>query len=279
MTKANIFALAVVCLLLLPAAKVSAREISLAWNANPEQDVAGYKVYYRPYSPSLPFDGIEANEGASPIDVGDITNFSLSGLAENRVYYFAVVAYNSSGVESTWSDIIASSWVPGLIAPDNGAQEQSSLVRFIWESAPAGHDATFTLYYGTDPNLAGSSGVPPAGTPSDWRPGALVLLLLLFLCGGSASAQNGRRRLAKGVLAVALACSVTACGGDMAQSGGGDTAQSGGGATVSIYMDKTDYYEAFDLQPGTTYYWKVVAIDSSNPQMPLESITRSFTSN
>ena len=279
MKKCHLFALVCAGVLLL-ASTASARNISLAWNANPESDVAGYKIYYQSDSPTLPFDSIEANEGASPIDVGDLTNFSLSGLSDSRIYYFAVVAYNTGGIESPWSDVVASSWVPALIAPDNGTLADSTAVRFIWESAPAGRNATYTLYYGTDPTLS-TLGAPIAGDPPDDRI-ALFALLLCIIGLAVYAARTPGRRLAAGTLALTLAFGVTACGGGDATtpiSGAVPTSPDIPSAptTVSIFVDSADYYEAYDLQPGQTYYWKVVATESSAPLIPLESVTRSFT--
>ena len=278
MKKLQLFALICACVLFL-ASTASARSISLAWNANPESDVAGYKIYYQSDSPTLPFDGVEANEGASPIDVGDLTDFSLSGLSDSRIYYFAVVAYNADGIESPWSDVVASSWVPALLSPDNGASADSNAVKFIWESAPTGHNATFTLYYGTDPTL--STQVTPVAGPPDNRIAPFALLLCIVGLVFYALRTPGKR-LAAGALALTLAFGITACGGgDAITPGSGTVSTSPTSPTaptaVSIFVDSANYYEAYDLQPGQTYYWKIVATDSSAPQIPRESITRSFT--
>lgn len=46
--------------------------VTLNWTANPESDLAGYKVYYG-QNEGGPYDGTGAVEGDSPIDVGDVT--------------------------------------------------------------------------------------------------------------------------------------------------------------------------------------------------------------
>lgn len=58
---------------------------SLAWDANSEPDLDGYKVY-RGYLPG-DYDYIE--------DVGNITTYPLTGLALDQEYYFAVTAYDN----------------------------------------------------------------------------------------------------------------------------------------------------------------------------------------
>jgi len=49
------------------------------WDANPaSDDVAGYKVYYKIDGPGEPYNGVEADQGPSPIDVGNVTQYTLT---------------------------------------------------------------------------------------------------------------------------------------------------------------------------------------------------------
>ncbi len=91
-----------------------AKDYSFTWSANPEP-VAGYKLYYKqgPVA-SLPFDGTGSPLGPSPIDVGKVTGFTITGLEENSTYHFALTAYNG-GEESGFSETI--SVVPSEVAP------------------------------------------------------------------------------------------------------------------------------------------------------------------
>src|SRR5437899_8821706 len=72
----------------------SAAQVTLAWDPNTETDLAGYKLYYSTSSGSYP----------SSVDVGNLTSYTLSGLLEGRIYYFAVTAYNLSLCESGFSN-------------------------------------------------------------------------------------------------------------------------------------------------------------------------------
>ncbi|MBW1867443.1 MAG: fibronectin type III domain-containing protein, partial [Deltaproteobacteria bacterium] len=90
---------------------VSAADLTLAWDSNSEQDLAGYKIYYKTGSSGAPYDGNDADQGGSGIivsleDLSDPENpgFTLSGLSENTVYYLAVTAYNEQGSESGYSN-------------------------------------------------------------------------------------------------------------------------------------------------------------------------------
>ena len=77
--------------------------IALSWKANPESDIAGYKVYYDTDGPGFPYSGDGSTSGSSPVDVGKVTSFTLSGLDLRRTYYIAVTAYDLDGNESWYS--------------------------------------------------------------------------------------------------------------------------------------------------------------------------------
>jgi RHS repeat-associated protein len=61
-------------------------QISLSWNANPEGDLAGYKVYWGT-TPGFPY--------ANMVDVGNMTNYTIPGPIEGT-YYVTLTAYDQS---------------------------------------------------------------------------------------------------------------------------------------------------------------------------------------
>jgi hypothetical protein len=77
---------------------VNGSSFNLSWNANQEADIAGYRVYYD-VDGGYPYEGTGATQGASGIDVGNVTSYSLSGLPANTNIYFTVLAYDNSGDE------------------------------------------------------------------------------------------------------------------------------------------------------------------------------------
>jgi hypothetical protein len=270
-----------------------AKNLTLAWDANTESDVVGYKLYYKADSSSAPLNGTGALEGPSPINVGKATTATLSGLADDRIHYITVTAYNSSGQESTYSNIVTSAaivsdnsstadstWQPLLWYPANGAVAESIPVQLDWEPLPAGSLATYTLYIGTDPYLNPNKVAANALTPL----GTSTLLAGVFVFGGVGLATR-RRQLLLGLMLVMLAAGslLSGCGGGGGSSdsatpvslGDNTTFPLPGTSSVLVYEGLNDNtFIAGNLQAGTTYYWKVVAVDG---QTRVESDVYSFT--
>jgi hypothetical protein len=96
---------------------VSAAQVTLAWDANTESDLAGYKIYYKTGSPGEPYNGTGADQGPAPIIVPlyelidpDSPEYTLTGLQDEEevVYYFVVTAYDNEDPENESS---YSNWV------------------------------------------------------------------------------------------------------------------------------------------------------------------------
>ena len=100
-TETSKFALLSTAMLFCFLGLANARDVTLAWTSDPTVD--GYKMYYKTGSPGPPYDGIEAAEGDSPIDVGWTAEFTLRALSDNDDYYFVITAYNEYG-ESGYSN-------------------------------------------------------------------------------------------------------------------------------------------------------------------------------
>ena len=66
--------------------------VTVSWNYSVDDTAGGYYVYYgtRPGE----YLGRMAVEGDSPINVGNTTSFTLTGLENGRIYYFAVAAWS-----------------------------------------------------------------------------------------------------------------------------------------------------------------------------------------
>ena len=69
--------------------------VTLTWNKNPENNIAGYRLYYG-----------EANASPTMVDVGTNTTRAVSNLSPGRQYSFYVTAYNTAGLESNPSQSV-----------------------------------------------------------------------------------------------------------------------------------------------------------------------------
>ena len=115
-----------------------AAEVSLAWDANTEPDVVGYKIYY----------GTPAGSFTSSQDLGNTTTATVPNLGAGQAYSFYVTCYNTSGLESEPSNIVTYT-VPG----DGGQPQLSDLqmttqgMEMRWVSTPG---TTYRILYKND---------------------------------------------------------------------------------------------------------------------------------
>jgi hypothetical protein len=58
-----------------------AQTVDLAWDANTEPDLAGYKIHY----------GTASGDYSHSIDVGNVTQYTLAGLNDGVTYYLAAM--------------------------------------------------------------------------------------------------------------------------------------------------------------------------------------------
>src|SRR5262245_60076793 len=93
--------LAVFAAVLLCASTLHAQ--TLLWDANTEPDLAGYRVY----------SGTQTGVYSTPTDVGNVTSYQPPGVDWTRRNYFAVQAYNTSGLSSPLS--VEAVWTPASV--------------------------------------------------------------------------------------------------------------------------------------------------------------------
>jgi hypothetical protein len=74
---------------LISSSYILAAQIKIAWDANTELDLAGYKVYY------VTASGYYGGFG-TPIDVGNVTTYTITGLTQGQTFYIAVTAYDNA---------------------------------------------------------------------------------------------------------------------------------------------------------------------------------------
>ncbi len=75
---------------------VCAKDATFVWTANPETDnIVEYHLHYNVGENSTPpYNGSGLNEGDSPITVGNVVEYTVTGLLEDDTYYFALTAHS-----------------------------------------------------------------------------------------------------------------------------------------------------------------------------------------
>jgi large repetitive protein len=108
--------LAALVFLVFSAAELQAATVTLAWDSNPEPDIAGYVISY----------GTQSGTYTTSVDVGNVTTWSVN-LNPGQRYYFVAQAYNTSAQQSPRSaevfvDVAAASG-PSItsLSPTSGA--------------------------------------------------------------------------------------------------------------------------------------------------------------
>jgi hypothetical protein len=138
--------------------------VKLAWDLSEEPDIAGYRVHYGP----------ESGLYTETIDVGFMVNAELTGLATGAVYFSAVTAYNSSGLESPFSNEISFTVQSSLQYSDEDHDGLSDYFEAIYSGDEGLHpdsdldgdglNALAEFVHGLDPTQAQGWPREPIGT-------------------------------------------------------------------------------------------------------------------
>jgi hypothetical protein len=123
----------------------SAQSMTLAWDANTEPDLAGYRVHY----------GTVSGSPTTTVDVGNVTQRQFSGLQAGVTYYFRVTAYNTSNDESAPSAEVSHTPPAGPVVP--------TLTSISPTSGPVTGGTVITL---TGTNFASGATVLVNGVPA-----------------------------------------------------------------------------------------------------------------
>lgn len=106
-----------------------AADLGLSWNANPETDIANYRLSY----------GTSPGQYTQVRDVGRETRALVTNLEAGRTYYFAVAAVNYAGMESDLSDELVHQTPPLYFN-----------LNLAWNTNPETDVSAYRLSYGTE---------------------------------------------------------------------------------------------------------------------------------
>jgi len=136
-----------------------AKDVSFQWTPN-QEPVSGYKLYYQTGDEATePFNGAGVAEGDSPIILGDVSSFIVTGLSDQQTYHFALTAFNEHG-ESDLSPVVTIG--PGPVNTKD--------VSFSWR--PNEDSVTgYKLYY----KIGGNIDLPFDGTGLNEGPSPILV--------------------------------------------------------------------------------------------------------
>jgi hypothetical protein len=260
-----------------------AQDVTLSWDESPSSSVTGYYVHYQMGDDTSPFTGTGADQGDSPIDVGDTLSVNLTGLTDGAAYYFAVTAYDDADNVSVYSNIVSSAVSIELLYPSNYTTDEPLTTSFEWEALDSSYDVYYKLVYGTDETEVSEAEQIQVFPPTTTGPGTGIWLFIATCC---ILVFNSRKTLSVtarwGALALFSISLLSACGS------GGDGSSSSTSSAVSTTSSEDsvltivdtgfdDFYDVTNLNAATTYYWKVIATDNNDATVFYESDVYQFT--
>jgi hypothetical protein len=126
-------------LCLASASAVQAGTLRLAWNANAESSVTGYKVMV----------GTASKTYGTTLDVGNRTSYDVAGLTEGEQYFVAVQAYTAAGVTSPLSTEV-SGYATSPLLP---VPASANILLGLGEGPQVGAGGWFAVHGGVEYNF------------------------------------------------------------------------------------------------------------------------------
>ncbi len=129
--------LAVLAVLFAAVAPAYAGTASLAWDPVVDADLAGYRVYY----------GTSPGVYTQSVDVGNVTQTTMTGLTDCTMYYFGVKAYDTAANESTSYSNEISGWSrPTVVSstPFSAEQGRTLSLTIVGTNFQSGAAAVFS---------------------------------------------------------------------------------------------------------------------------------------
>jgi hypothetical protein len=128
-----------------------ASDVTLAWDANSETDLAGYKIYYG-NTAGGPYNASGSSDGASPITVllGSLMDpanpeFTVHGLPDGT-YYFVATAFDLAGLESGYSNQVSAQATTPPSAPPTNPPPSTNAAPILSSLEVNGQTGSTTVY-------------------------------------------------------------------------------------------------------------------------------------
>lgn len=127
---------------------------TLSWTANAESDVAGYFLAYDRGSGGSPYSGTDADQGPSPIYVGNATQYTLTGLDLTSTYYFNLQVVDAADNISMWGNevngVAADTYPPATPTNLVARVVANDEISLEWVKSPDWDVATYRLTWEGD---------------------------------------------------------------------------------------------------------------------------------
>jgi hypothetical protein len=119
---------------------LTAAQITLAWDPNPEPDIDGYRLHY----------GVASGLYSESLDVGNTTTAIVPDLTDATTYFFIVTAYSTAGLESLPSNEVSANvgvdTVPPAPPGSLVATPGDGAVDLDWSDSIEPDLASYTVY-------------------------------------------------------------------------------------------------------------------------------------
>ena len=165
----------------------AASTVTLAWDPSTGTNIAGYKIYY----------GASSGSYTNALTVGSVTTATISNLLNGATYYFVATAYDSSNLESDFSNevsytnVVLTSPTIALTSPaNNAAFAAPAAVGLAASVTPNGHSITKVQFYNGASLLGEDTSAPYAFTWSSVAAGNYSLTARLVYDSGSTLAST-----------------------------------------------------------------------------------------
>ena len=182
------------CFALLPNPVQAAQSVTLAWNPSPDLSVVGYRMH----------SGVTSGNYSNSVVVGNVTTNTVPGLTSGVTYFFAITAYDASGLESVFSNEVSYT-VPlsnnlstiALTSPANGASYTSPATINLAVSVTAnGHTISKVQFYNGATLLGEDTSAPYSSIWSNVTAGSYSLTARVIYDAGSTIASPRKLAMA-----------------------------------------------------------------------------------
>lgn len=152
---------------LLSCTSLKAYQVTLTWDANTEENLAGYKIYY----------GSISRDYNTVVDVNNVTRYTIEVPDKT---YFAATAYNTEGLESDYSDEVFYEYkfypaTNGKITYYDIGEQMSRIFDEKFEGAGY-EESGWTESVGSGCTINEDANSSGAGSPANWGSQSLQIV-------------------------------------------------------------------------------------------------------